>query len=114
MPTFDKILLARKYKVKNWLRDAYAQLLQQTEALELGDDICTSQIDLITIAKLLYIRDKNHSEFQRTMSRRGYWGGDCYSSDETYKKIDEVFADEIAEMQDDSPGQGPGLVWTGW
>ena len=83
------------------MRDAYAQLLQQAEALQLGNDIRTSQIDLLTIAKLLYIRDKSHSEFRRTMSHRGYWGNDSFSSVEAYKKTDEVFADEIAEMQDD-------------
>ena len=85
------------------MRDAYVQLLQQDEALKLGDDIYTSQIDLITIERLLYIREKNHCELRRTASRCGYWGraDDYFSNDEAYKKIDEVFADELAEMQDD-------------
>ena len=97
--TFDKILLARKYKVKKWLRDAYFQLLQQKKPLELGDDICTSQIDVITVARLLYIRERKHFQFQCTNYKCE--GSYYFGSDEAYKRIDEVFADEIAEMQDD-------------
>ena len=97
---FEKILLARKYKVKKWLRDAYAQLLQQKKALEFGDDIRTSQIDLITVARLLYLRERRHFQFRDTeIECAGIYG--FFNSFEAYKRIDEVFADEIAEMQDD-------------
>ena len=97
--TFDKILLARKYKVKKWLRGAYFQLLQQDEELEFGDDIRTSQIDVITIARLLYMREKRHFQLQCTGYRCAR--NDSLRSAEAYKMIDEAFTDEIAEMQDD-------------
>lgn len=102
---FDNILLARKYKVKKWLRDAYVQLLQQKEALEFGDDVCTSEtLDLITIARLLYIREKKHCDLQCSV-----YCCDCsrkaddyfFSTNEASRTIDEVFADEFAGMQDD-------------
>jgi hypothetical protein len=102
---FDNILLARKYKVKRWLRDAYVQLLQQKEALEFGDDVCTSEtLDLTTIVKLLYIREKKHCELQCSVyccdcSRRAddYF----FNANEAGRIIDEVFADEFAGMHDD-------------
>jgi len=102
--SFDNILLAKQYKVKKWLRDGYVQLLRQTKALELGDDICTSEIDMITIVRLLYIRERKHGSLQGAKychycSRGANDYG--FSSAEAYKKIDEVFADEIAGMQDD-------------
>ena len=81
------------------MRDAYFQLLQQKKALEFGDDICTSQIDLITAARLLYIRERKHCQLQCT--DYDCQGSYYFSNDEAYKRIDEVFADEIAEMQDD-------------
>lgn len=90
---FDNIVLAKKYKVEKWLRDGYIQLLQQKQALELGEDICTSELDVITIARLLYIRERRHCRQVMISS--------AFSTDEANKKIDEVFADEIAEMQDD-------------
>ena len=81
------------------MRDAYYQLLQQKKALEFGDDICTSQIDVITLARLLYIRERKHCQKQCT--NYDCKGSYYFSCDEAYKRIDEVFADEIAEMQDD-------------
>lgn len=101
---FDNILLARKYKVKRWLRDGYLRLLQQKGELELGDDICSSKLDLITIARLLYIREKKHCQVQsngRCLECGGVASGDYFNSDEANQKIDEVFADEIAGMKDE-------------
>jgi len=86
------------------LRDGYVRILQQKEALDLGDDICNSGLDLITIARLLYIREKKHCELQHA----GYCcdcereaGGYFFSSEQANKRIDEVFGDEIAGMEDD-------------
>lgn len=101
---FDNILLARKYKVKRWLREGYLRLLQQKGELELGDDVCSSKLDLITIARLLYIREKKHCEVRfnaRCLECSGVASGDYFSSDEANQKIDEVFADEIAGMKDE-------------
>jgi len=103
-PVFENILLAKKYKVKKWLRDGYVQLLQQREALEFGNDICDSEMDLITIARLLDIREKKHCQLQHSV-----YCCDCarraddysFSTVEAQRKIDEVFAEEIAGMQDD-------------
>ena len=62
----DKILLAKKYKVKKWLRHGYVQLLKSKE-LELGDGVCTSEIDMTTLARLLYyIRERKHCELKPT------------------------------------------------
>jgi len=110
----DKILLAKKYKVKKWLRDGYIQLLQSRE-LELGNDICTSEIDVITIGRLLYIRERRHCELKRDALYCLRCSNDFFinpklanskideffSTDVANRKIDEVFADEIAGMQDD-------------
>ena len=68
-------------------------------------------MDAITIARLLYIRDRKHCD-QRLLPppsfNRGHFGlinqeanDYLFSNDEANKKIDEVFADEIASMQDD-------------
>jgi len=104
----DKILLAKKYKVKKWLRDGYIQLLQSRE-LELGDDICTSEIDVITIGRLLYIRERRHCELKNDALYCLRCSNDFFvnpideffSTDVVNRKINEVFADEIAGMQDD-------------
>ena len=110
----DKILLAKKYKVKKWLRDGYIQLLQSRE-LEFGNDICTSEIDVITIGRLLYIRERRHCELKRDALYCLRCSNDFFinpklansiideffSTDVANRKIDEVFADEIAGMQDD-------------
>ncbi|KAF8802639.1 hypothetical protein BYT27DRAFT_7172701 [Phlegmacium glaucopus] len=102
-PAFDNILLARKYKVEKWLRDGYVQLLQQG-VLDLGGDICNSKLDLVTIAKLLYIRERKHGSYLQqgeyciSCSRRLRAG--IFKRDEANKRIDEVFSDEIAGMQD--------------
>ena len=100
----DNILLAKKYKVRKWLLDGYVQLLQQKEALEFGDDICNSEIDLITIARLLYIREKKHCQLQCAVHcRHCKRKADEYffSIDKANREIEEVFADEISGMQDD-------------
>lgn len=102
-PVIDIVLLAKKYKVKEWLRAGYIKLLQSKE-LELGDDICTSEIDVITIARLLYIRERRHGEIQRNTQychRCSRTYGYDFSTDIANRKIDEVFADEIAGMQGD-------------
>ena len=110
----DKILLAKKYKIKKWLRDGYIQLLQ-SEELELGDDIRTSEIDMTTISRLLYIRERRHCELKRDALYCLRCSNDFFikprlanstideffSTDVANRKIDEVFADEIAGMQDD-------------
>lgn len=107
----DKILLAKRYKVKKWLRDGYIQFLQSRE-LELGHDICTSEIDVITIARLFYIRERRHCELKGDALYCLRCSNDFFtnpnsnideffSTDVANRKINEVFADEIAGMQDD-------------
>ena len=101
---FENILLAKKYKVKKWLRDGYVQLLQQKEALEFGNDIRDSEMDLITIARLLDIREKKHCQLQRSaycLDCARMAGDYSFSTVEAQRKIDEVFAEEMAGMQDD-------------
>ena len=87
------------------MRDGYIQLLQSRE-LELGDDICTSEIDMITIARLLYIRERRHCELKldalyclRCSNHFFINIDEFFSTDVANRKIDEVFADEIAGMQ---------------
>jgi len=103
----DKIVLGKKYNVKKWLRDGYVQLLKSKE-LELGDDICTSEIDMMTLARLLYIRERKHCELKtdeaccpRCYHRFSTHSGHIFSTIVANRKIDEVFADEISGMQDD-------------
>ena len=63
--TIDKIL-AKKYKVKKWLRHGYVQLLKSKE-LELGDSVFASEIDMTALARLLYyIRERKHCELKPT------------------------------------------------
>jgi hypothetical protein len=57
---FDKILLAKEYKIKKWLRDGYLQLSQETD-LKLADNICNSELDLKTIVRLLYLRERKYT-----------------------------------------------------
>ena len=86
------------------MRDGYVQFLQVGE-LELGDDIWTSEIDMITIARLLYLRERKHYQFKRDAEcyrcSRPLIVDVTFNTDAANKKIDEVFADEIAGMQDD-------------
>jgi len=101
----DNILLAKKFKVKKWLRDGYIQLLQSKDMeLELGENICTSEMDVMTLARLLYIRERRHCESQRDSkycSRCSRMLDGYFSTDVANRKIDEVFADEMAGMEDD-------------
>jgi len=119
----DNILLAKKYKVKKWLRDGYIRLLQQKELEpKFINDICTSEIDLpmITIVRLLYIREKRHCELHlqhrdqsNTRSCRRCSSDDYHftgSTNDANRKVDEVFADEIARMPDDYPEMKSGTT----
>ncbi|KAF8963571.1 hypothetical protein BDZ97DRAFT_1819398 [Flammula alnicola] len=101
----DKILLAKKYNVKTWLNDGYANIIIQTEALDL-DQLRTSGIDDLTIARLFCTREK----IQRQYSNNGSY---CYSCGRNYnnggymnitdaqarEQITVVFASELPAME---------------
>jgi len=72
------------------------------EALKFGGDICTSEMDLLTIARLLYIREMEHCERQLEPCHKCSRSRQLnFNTVESNRKIDKVFADEIAGMQDD-------------
>jgi len=97
---FDNILLAKKYKVKKWLRDGYIKLFREKDLeLKLDDDI--SKMDLVTIVKILHIRESRHREVRRHCSRCSTIGDNFFGIDSVGQRIDTVYADEIAGMQDD-------------
>ncbi|KAF8959810.1 hypothetical protein BDZ97DRAFT_1666706 [Flammula alnicola] len=100
----DNILLAKKYKVKNWLIQGYTSLIQQPKPLNL-DQLCASMIDTLTIARLLSIRESIH---MKRMIRLSHLVGNVtygptltpygVTDEEAVRLVSQMFASEIAEM----------------
>jgi hypothetical protein len=80
----ENILLAKKYRVKEWLRDGYMNLILQTRPVKIG--VLLSLNDLLTIARICFIRDTIKVN--------------CRTPNQAYREIDEIFADEMKEMED--------------
>ncbi|KAF8802638.1 hypothetical protein BYT27DRAFT_7341295 [Phlegmacium glaucopus] len=104
----ENILLAKKYRVKQWLRDGYLKLLQQTEPLNI-DELRASNVDLLTIARLWSIYGTimaNRSKAPSNCSNCSGCdsGGSASLSEVTHAEADplilKIFADEFKEMKD--------------
>jgi hypothetical protein len=84
----ENIQLAKKYRVKQWLRDGYMNLILQTGPVKI--DVLLSLNDLLTIARICFIRETiNVNCSCRSIPRN-----------QAYTKITEIFADEMKEMED--------------
>ncbi|KAF8161473.1 hypothetical protein B0H34DRAFT_701089 [Crassisporium funariophilum] len=112
----ENILLAKKYHVEQWLRDGYIRLVTQEEPLEI-DELCSSMLDLLTIARLLSIREKVYARSSRADCDDGsFYCNRCgdhhaITCPSFYKRIynikdadandlvSQVFAEEIRGMQ---------------
>ncbi|KAF8161464.1 hypothetical protein B0H34DRAFT_701034 [Crassisporium funariophilum] len=110
----ENILLAKKYHVEQWLRDGYIRLVTQKEPLEI-DELCSSMLDLLTIARLLSIREKvyarssgvdsndgsyhcNHCGAKHALKCTGLASYNITDADAN-DLVSQVFAEEIRGMQ---------------
>jgi len=89
------ILLATKYRVKQWLRDGYSSLIQQIEPLEI-DELHALNLDWETIARIYSIREKIHNQSCHSAFGFGYEA----SVERVDGEITRIFADEMKEMED--------------
>jgi hypothetical protein len=93
----ENILLAKKYRVKQWLRDGYMNLILQTEPVKI-DELHSSNVDLLTIARICSIRE--------TMQVKCCCVGECRKSRNAFLRlgasteITKHFVDEMKEMED--------------
>ena len=87
----DNILLAKKYRVKPWLRDGYLKLIKQTEPPKI--DRLSLNLDLLTIARICFIRD---------MLQVNCCCGICLfdTPPDANTEIIRIFADEMKETED--------------
>ncbi|KAF8959924.1 hypothetical protein BDZ97DRAFT_1365091 [Flammula alnicola] len=93
----EVILLARKYKVKEWLIQGYMHIAQQTDALDI-DKLGAATLDHATIIRLFLVRDMILVSFRN--SRRGYYGDYAFPSDEEIRKlVTDKVSDEIRDME---------------
>ena len=53
----ENILLAKKYRVRQWLQDGYLKLIKQTDLVKI-DDLHSSNVDLLMIARIYSTREK--------------------------------------------------------
>ena len=95
----ENILLAKKYRVKQWLRDGYLKLMQQPEPGRLDiDKLRSSNVDLLTIARLWSI-------YGTIMANRckAHYCGQSQPTEVTHAEADplitKIFADEFREME---------------
>ncbi|KAF8161471.1 hypothetical protein B0H34DRAFT_701061 [Crassisporium funariophilum] len=101
----ENIHLAKKYHVEHWLRYSYVRLVTQKEPLEI-DELCSSMLDLLTIARLLSIREKVYVRSSRAGSNDGRYCGSCggrqsynITDADASDLVSHVFAEELRGMQ---------------
>jgi hypothetical protein len=83
----ELILLAKKYRVKQWLQDGYFKLIQQPGPLKI-DELLSLNLDLVTIARIYSIREAFPN---------WRWG---ITVDLVDAEVNRIFSDEIKEMED--------------
>jgi len=99
---FDSILLAKKYKVKKWLRYGYFRLYDEKELeLKLGDNSDIPETDLVNIVKILHIQERRHRELQVVCTHCIPLDHHYFSNEAIINEIETVIADEMVGMQDD-------------
>ena len=91
----ENILLAKKYRVKQWLWDGYLKLIQQTNPVEINE-LHSSNVDLLTIARICSVREKTVQVNCKCCHR----GCDRRTSPRVNIEIAQVFAGELKEMED--------------
>jgi len=107
----ENILLAKKYRVKQWLQDGYLQLIQKREPGLDIDKLRSSKVDLLTIARLWSIYSTILENRCSKQSNRYCNYCDSYhckhgeiTTEITHADADplitQVFADEFREMED--------------
>jgi hypothetical protein len=113
-PTHEIILLARRCKVKEWLVDAYTNLVREKSSVDLLG-LRNKEIDADTIASLFFIREQTgfrprnptssitlncgHAFDPNYCRYCGYsQGGPDPTIGDVVNKINEIFASELAVM----------------
>jgi len=88
------VLLAKKYRVIDWLRTAYKQLVQQP-SLGIPDLTGPEPLDWETIAKIFFLR--------QTITQKQPPACSCCSPPDTSSsELEEIFRDEFESMKEQS------------
>ncbi|PPR06868.1 hypothetical protein CVT26_003992 [Gymnopilus dilepis] len=105
---YERIALAREYRIRSWLQEAYVELVERGSLTP--DEMRKGQfaLDWETIARLMHIREVTYTERIRSIGQtRSYdpWGpfppqnNSRNKPDTIITKIQEVFKTELADME---------------